>query len=269
MAHAIWQGSISFGLVSIPVALFPAEDTGERLSFHLLDSRDLSPVKQRRVNARTGEEVPWDRVVKGYEIEEGRWVVLDDEDFRAANPSATGTIDILAAVCAEQIAPEYFAKPYYLVPSAQGLKAYALLRDTLRTEKRVALGRIVIRTRQHLVALMPEGNMLLLEVLRYPHELRDAGAFDVPTDDRAAIGVTDAELAVAGELVRAIAADFDPSDPAYRDTYHDDLLALLERKAAGATAVTPQQQEAPPEGEVVDIVELLKRSLQDARRAHG
>ncbi|MRR11252.1 Ku protein, partial [bacterium] len=225
MPHALWQGAVSFGLVTIPVALFPAEDTSEKLSFHLLDGRDLSPIKQRRVNEQTGKEVPWDNVVKGFEVEEGRWVVLDDNDFRAANVEATQTVDVLAAVCVEQIQPEYFSKPYYLVPSKQGRKAYALLRETLAREKRAALGRIVIRSRQHLAAIVPEGDVLLLEILRYPHELRDVADLDLPASDLKAAGITDAELQMAGELVKAISADFNPADSAYRDTYHDDLLA--------------------------------------------
>lgn len=279
MPNAIWRGSISFGLVTIPVTLMPAEDTGERLSFHMLDRRDLAPIKQRRVNARTGEEVPWEEVVKGYELSEGRWVVLDEGDFRAANVEATQAIDVLAAVCAEEISPQYLAKPYYLEPAKAGRKAYALLRETLRAAGRVALARIVIRTRQHLAAIVPEGDVLLLELLRYPHELRDSGALDLPSSDLHAVGVTKAELDMAAELVRAIEAPFDPADPAYRDTYHDDLLALIERKAAGGEVAAPGEAagaagaaEGEGEGEpaeVVDIVDLLKRSLEDARRAHG
>lgn len=269
MPHALWNGSISFGLVTIPVTLFPAEDSGARIGFNLLDGRDLSPIKQRRVNERTGEEVPWDEVVKGHKLDDGRWVVLGDDDFRAANVEATQTIDILAAVCADEIAPEYFSTPYYLQPTKAGRKAYALLRETLRRTGRVALAKIVIRTRQHLAALVPEGDMLLLEVLRYPHELRPAAALDIPGPDLESIGVTDAELSIAGELVGAIEAKFDPSDARYRDTYHDDLLALIERKAEGAV-VAPPPVEAPAEGgEVVDIVALLKASLDEAKRAQG
>lgn len=269
MPHAIWNGSVSFGLVTIPVTLFPAEDSRERLAFHLLDGRDLAPIKQRRINERTSEEVPWDDVVKGFELDGGRWVVLGEEDFRAANVEATQTIDILAAVCAGDIAPEYFDKPYYLQPAKAGRKAYALLRETLRRTGRVALAKIVIRTRQHLAALVPEGDMLLLEVLRYPHQLRDASSIDVPGADLEELGVTSAELAMAAELVKAIEATFEPTDERYRDTYHDDLLALIERKAEGASIEIPAPAEEPAAGEVVDIVELLKRSLETAKRAQG
>lgn len=271
MPHAIWKGSISFGLVTIPVTLFPAEDTKERLAFHMLDGSDLSPIRQKRVSEATGEEVPWDRIVKGYDLGGGRWVVMSDEDFRAADVEATQTIDILSAVCADEIEPEYFSKPYFLEPSKPGRKAYALLRETLARSKRVALAKIVIRSRQHLAAIIPEGDLLLLEVLRYPHELRDASTLDLPGGDLSASGVTEAELKMAGELVAAIETSFDPGDERYRDTYHDAILALIEKKAAGAQIVAPAvpAEDSGESAEVVDIVALLKRSLDDAKRAQG
>jgi DNA end-binding protein Ku len=269
MPHAIWKGSISFGLVTIPVTLFSAEETAARVSFHMLDGGDLSPIKQRRVNEHTGEEVPWDRIVKGHQLDDGRWVVIDEDDFRAANVEATGTIDILSAVCADEIAPEYFDKPYYLEPAKGGRKAYALLRETLARADRVALAKVVIRTRQHLVALIPEGDMLLLEIIRYPHELRDTSALELPPSDLDAIGVTEAELTMASELIRTIETSFDPADSRYRDTYNDDLLALIERKAAGGEIVVPPPPAEETDAEVIDIASLLKRSLEQARAAGG
>ncbi|MBS3973772.1 MAG: Ku protein [Actinobacteria bacterium] len=267
MPHAIWKGAITFGLVTIPVALFPAENPSSRLSFHLLDRQDLSPVKQKRVNSRTAEEVPWERIVKGHEVSPGRWVIIEDDDFKAANVEATQSIDILAAVCAEEIAPEYFEKPYYLEPSKAGRKAYALLREALARAGRVALGKIVIRTRQHLVALIPRGDLLLLTVIRYPQELLDSSALDLPSADLESLGVTDAELAIAGELVRMIEADFEPADPRYRDTYRDELLDLIERKAAGAEIASPVTSATESDGEVIDIASLLRRSLEKAKAA--
>lgn len=272
MPNAIWRGTISFGLVTIPVTLLPAESAASRLSFHLLDRQDLAPIRQKRVNSRTAEEVPWDRIVKGHEVSTGRWVVIEDGDFKAANVEATQTIDILAAVSAEAIAPEYFERPYYLEPTKAGRKAYALLREALARAGRVALGKIVIRTRQRLVALIPRGDLLLLAVIRYPHELRDASALDLPSADLKAIGVTEAELAIAAELVHVIEADFDPADPRYRDTYHDELLALIERKAEGAVTVEPPPAPSAAqeeEGEVIDIASLLKRSLEKAKSARS
>lgn len=263
MPRAIWKGTISFGLVTIPVGLFSAVAPRE-LSFHLLDSRDLSPVRNKRVNENTGEEVPWEAVVKGFALEDGRWVTMADEDFSAANVKATRTIDVLGAVCASDVAPEFLDTPYFLAPEPQGAKAYALLRETLRSAGRVAIGQIVIRSRQRLCALVPQGDALVLEVLRYPYELRTAEGLDLPGSDVAALGVTDAELALATQLVATIETDWDPA--AYHDTYHDDLLALIKRKAAGESV---EIAETEPEvlGEVVDIMELLKKSVEDARSA--
>jgi DNA end-binding protein Ku len=267
MPHAIWRGTISFGLVTIPVTLLAAENPRE-LAFHLLDDRDMSAIHNRRVNEVTGDEVPWEHVAKGFEIEEGRRVIVTDDDLRSANVEATQTIDVLAAVCADDIDPKYYDKPYYLQPEKAGRKAYALLREALRREKRVALGKVVVRTRQHLVALVPDGDVLLLEMLRYPYELRDAGELELPRGDLEAAGVTEAEVALAGQLVAAISKPFDPSAPEYRDTYRDDLLALISRKAEGGATLAPPAA-VPEGGRVVDIVELLKASLDDARRARG
>lgn len=269
MPHAIWRGTISFGLVTIPVSLLPAEQPRE-LAFHLLDGRDVAAIHNRRVNERTGEEVPWESIVKGYEVEEGRWVVVTDDDLRSANVEATQTIDVLAAVCASEIDPEFFDKPYYLQPEKAGRKAYALLREALRRAGRVALAKIVIRTRQHLAALVPLGDVLLLEVLRYPYELRDPAQLDLPAADLAASHVTEAESALADQLVATISKPFDASAPEYRDTYRDDVLALIERKASGGE-VAAVAETVPREagGEVVDIVALLKASLDEAKRAQG
>ena len=264
MPHAIWTGTISFGLVTIPVTLYPAEDSGASLSFHQLDSADLSPIKQKRVNANTGEEVPWDRIVKGYELDREQWVVVTDDDFRAANVETTQTIDVLAAVCASDINPAYYGKPYHLAPSKPGRKAYALLRETLARAERVALCEIVIRTRQHLSALVPDGEMLMLEILRYPHELRSADGLGVPSTDLDAEGVTEAEVEMAAQLLQTIEKPFSPGE--YRDTYRDDLLALIEKKATGGEIAIPPESTDEEAGEVVDIVEMLKRSLEQARK---
>jgi len=272
MPRAIWRGTISFGLVTIPVSLFTAEQPRE-LAFHLLDDRDMSPIHNRRVNENTGAEVEWEHVVKGFETSPGTFVTVTDDDLRSANVEATQTIDVLAAVCADEIPPELYDKPYYLAPEKAGRKAYLLLREALKAAKRVALAKIVIRTRQHLAAIVPQGDMLLLEVLRYPYELRDTAELELPESDAAAAkaaGVTQAELNLAEQLVATISKPFDPAAPEYRDTYHDDLMALIERKGAGtAPAVVPQAEAPAPAGEVIDIVELLKRSLDDAQRAQA
>jgi DNA end-binding protein Ku len=262
MPRAIWTGTISFGLVTIPVGLFSAT-TADELAFHLLDSRDFSAIHNKRVNESTGEEVPWDAIVKGHQLADGRWVTLAEEDFAAANVRATRTIDVLGAVCADEIAVAHFETPYYLVPEQPGAKAYALLREALRRAGRVAVGQIVIRSRQRLCALVPQGDVLVLEILRYAHELRDSTPLELPSSDLEALGVTEAETALAAQLVATIETEWDPS--AYRDTYRDDLLALIARKAEGETVAAPEPPQ--PTAEVVDIMDLLKRSVEEARRA--
>jgi DNA end-binding protein Ku len=220
----------------------------------------MSPIHNKRVNA-AGEEVPWEQVVKGHALPDGRWVALTDEDFKAANVRATRTIDVLGAVCASDVRPEYFDTPYFLTPETAGMKAYALLRESLRRAGRIAIGQVVIRTRQHLCALVPEGDRLLLEVLRYPYELRDENELDLPSADLKALGVTAAELNLAEQLVSTIEKAWDPTE--YRDTYRDDLLALVARKAEGESI---EVQEPPPApAQVIDIAELLKRSVEQAR----
>lgn len=265
MARAMWKGTISFGLVTIPVGLFSAV-AAKDTAFHMLDGADMTPVRNKRVNA-AGDEVPWERIVKGHELPDGRWVVMTDEDFAAANVKATSTIDVLGAVCADEVAPQFFDTPYYLAPEGPGAKPYALLREALQRAGRVAVAQIVIRSRQRLCALIPQGDLLLLDVMRYPYELRATDELELPGRDLDALGVTEAEVQLAEQLVRTIETDWDPTR--YTDTYHDDLLALIERKAAGETieiAETPAEQ---PGAAVVDIAELLKRSVEDARAARA
>jgi DNA end-binding protein Ku len=268
MPNAIWRGAISFGLITIPVDVVSAENRRE-LAFHMLDRRDLAPIHNQRVNSETGEEVPWDEIVKGYEYEAGHWVTLSDDDFRSANVAATQTIDILGAVCREDIPVEYFNKPYYLRPATAGRKAYALLRESLRADGRVAVAKVVIRTRQHLALLVPEGDALILELVRYPYELRATEDLELPSTDVSAIGVTEAELAMAKQLVTSMETDWNPGDEAYRDTYHDDLLALIKRKAAGKEPEAAPALEEQPEAQVVDIMSLLKKSIEERRAGSG
>lgn len=267
MPNAIWRGDISFGLVTVPVELRAAEEP-RKLSFKMLDQRNLAPVKQRRVNEATGEEVPWDEVVKGYEYEPGKFVMVTDDDFRAANVEATKTIDIFAMVKAEEIPLIYFDKPYFLAPATPAArKAYAILRETLERSGYIGLAYIVIRSRQHAAALVPSGDVLMLEMLRYPHELRDPAELELPAGEPADLGITDKELKLAEQLVDAMVDEFDPSQ--LKDTYYDDLMALIERKVeTGEVEVPPEVPEQPTEGgEVVDMMELLKRSVESRKAA--
>jgi DNA end-binding protein Ku len=271
MPRSLWKGSISFGLVTIPVGLAGAESSEAELDFRMLDRKTMSRVKQKRVAEATGEEVPWDDIVKGYEYDKGRYVVLEPEELEAANPKATHTIDIVAVVCRECIDPPYFNKPYFVVPEPAGRKPYVLLREVLRRGNRIAVARVVIRTRQYLAALIPEGDALVLDLLRYADELRSPAAFDLPSSDLEAEGVTDKELRLADQLISALVEDWEPEQ--YTDTYRNDVLELIKRKVeqGGGIITSMPGKETAPEAAVIDIMELLKRSVEaaEAERAAG
>src|SRR6186713_990173 len=182
MARALWKGFISFGLVSIPVELFPAEQK-KGLSFSMLDKRDLSPVGYKRYSKRTGAEVTMDDIVKGYEYEKDQYVVMSQDDFKLANVKASQTVDIKQFVPASDVALQYFETPYYLAPGKRGEKVYALLRETLRATGRIAIAQVVIRTTQHLAAVVVDGPALMMITLRYANELRDAEGIEFPPED--------------------------------------------------------------------------------------
>jgi DNA end-binding protein Ku len=259
----IWKGSVGFGLVHVPVALYTAERR-EDLKLTMVDRRDAAPIGYQRINKTTGAEVAWDDVVKGYEYEDGRYVLLGEEDFRAANRKASRSADIFAFVNLDEIPPLYFDRPYYLEPIQQGDKVYALLRETLRDSGRAGLAKVVLHNRQHLAALLCQGPMLVLNLLRFENELRDPSHFQVPDEDTEALGITRKERDMAQRLVEDMVEKWQPRD--YHDEYRDDLLALVQRKiAAGETArIAPEQEADEPESaDVIDLMSLLKRSVRD------
>ena len=263
MSRSIWKGAISFGLVHIPVVLYSAEN---RNSFDLtmLDRRNMKPVGFKRYNKETEKEVGWDDIVKGYEYEKERYVVLTDEDFKRANIEATQTIDIKAFVDADEVAPTYFETPYYLAPDKRGDKGYALLRETLKVTNKIAIATVVIRTRQYLAALIPGDDVIVLNTLRYTNELRPATDLKVPSGNLKASGVSPREIEMAKTLVDEMTEQWKPER--YRDTYHDDLMKLIDKRIkAGKTEViteADEDEEKPVRGEVIDLMALLKRSVQ-------
>ena len=270
MPRALWKGAISFGLVHVPVSLHSAEKR-KSLDFTLLDRRDFAPVGYKRVNKQTGEEVPWERIVKGYEYEDGNYVALSDEDFRQANVEATQTVDILAFVDAEDIEPMYFDTPYYLSPTRRGEKGYALLRETLKRSKKAAVATVVIRTRQHIATMLPVGPMLVLNTLRYSDEIKAIDEFELPREARASTREVDMAL----RLVKEMSEGWKPGK--YHDSYREDLLARIEKKVkAGEThevAEPGKEEEAPAQkgAEVIDLMALLKRSVarEGGREGNG
>ncbi|HSU18053.1 Ku protein [Longimicrobium sp.] len=267
MARAIWKGSISFGLVSIPVGLFSAESPDE-IHFRQLDKRNLAPVGYKKYNKETGDEVSMDEIVKGYEYEDDRYVLISDEDLRRANPEKTQTVDITDFVDLDEIDPEYFDKPYYLAPTnKKNMKAYALLREALKRARKVGIAKVVIRSREYLSAVIPHRDVLVLEILRYPHEIRGTGELELPGEDLEGMGVTDREVKMAEMLIDGMTAEFDPAK--YHDTYRDDLMGLIHKKIeSGQTEVLDETPvEAPePRGDVIDIMALLKKSVEATQR---
>lgn len=261
----IWTGSIDFGLVNIPVKLYSAQNTGG-LDFDLLDRRDFSRIRYRRVNEKTGKEVDWRQIVKGYQYEKGEYVALSDEDFARANVEASQSIAIVRFVDATAVSPFHYDTPYYLEPLKNGRRAYALLRTVIQKTGKVGIAKIVLRTRQHLAALIPHAGLLVLNTLRYAHELRDPSSLAVPEDQGRKSTVSQQELKMAEQLIDSMAGDWDPAQ--YRDDYHDDLLKLVEQKVKSGKTKTVASAAAPKpkrEGKVIDIMHLLRQSVQQAQ----
>ena len=273
MARGLWKGAISFGLVNVPVELYSAHKRSAELDLTMLDKRDLAPVGYKRVNKATGKEVPWDDVVKGYEYQDDKYVVLSEEDFRRANPEASKTVDILAFVDLHDIAPLYFETPYYLGPAKRGEKPYALLRDAMAKAGKAGIASVVIRTKQYLAALIPQGEALVLNTLRYHQELKSAEDLEIP-EKLKGVKVSSKELDMALRLIEDMADEWKPEK--YHDTYHEDLLKRVEEKVkAGQTEeiTEPEKQEKAAKGaEVIDLMSLLKKSVQggkkEAAKAH-
>jgi len=261
MPRELWKGAIRFGLVHIPVSLYPGESRDE-LSFTMLDKRDMAPVGYKRVNKETGKEVPKEDIVKGLEYERGHYVVLSDAEIKSANTKATQTIDIVAFVDAECISPLYFDSPYYVAPGTRGEKVYALLRETMRKEGKVAVAYVVLQTRQHLAAVLVQGNHLVMMTLRWASEMRNAKDIDVPPASLKSSGVRDNEIRMATQLVKDMSEKWEPGQ--YHDKFHDDIMALVKKKvAAGKTEeITKPETEAEEKpSNVIDLMDLLKQSL--------
>lgn len=264
MARALWKGAISFGLVTIPVSLYPAKDARENVSFHLLHRDDLSRVHNKRVDEE-GHEVALEDIVKGYEYEKNRYVVLDPDDLTRANVEATQSIDIMAFVDRDDIDLTFFDTPYYTEPAKAGRRAYALLRETMRHTGKVGVAKIVIRERQHLCAVLADGPVLLAYTLRWPYQLRKPADLDLPSEDLDTLAVTEQEIKMAAQLVEAMAGQWRPDQ--YRDTYRDDVMRMIDEKVKGGT-VTRARAPKPKEGaEVIDMMALLRRSVEERQSA--
>jgi len=260
--RALWKGSISFGLVTIPVSLHLATRR-EELRFNLLRKTDLSPVNFKRVAAVDGKEVPWDQIVKGYQYEKGKYIVLKEDDFKRVDLEATDTIDIVDFVDLREINPIYFMRPYYMEPQRGGAGAYVLLRDVLAKTQKAGIAKVVIRTRQHLAAVKANGRLLVLELMHFADELINPGSLAVP--EAKVPGRRETEMAAT--LVEQMTTSWDPRR--YNDEYASALMKVIKRKVAAGGKSLPAEpdKKRPAAGNVIDLASVLQRSLDEAGRA--
>lgn len=257
MPRAIWSGAISFGLVNVPIKLFTATSAKD-VRFHQLHDKDGARINQKRVCSKDGEEVPIEHIVKGYEISRDKYVLITPEELDTLDPKASRTIDIQDFVDLDEIDPVYFESTYYMVPEKGATKAYALLLEAMRKSKKVAIARVVLRQKQHLVALRPVKNALSMETMLYADEVVSPETLEGLPEN---VEVTDRELAMAQQLIDSLATDFKPEQ--YRDDYRERVLAMIDRKAEGQEIVAAEEEaEAPP---VVDLMAALEASLAAAK----
>ena len=264
MMRTLWKGAISFGLVHIPVGLVSATSQ-QGVDFDWLDKRSMDPVGYKRINKATGKEVTKENIVKGVAFEKGRYVVISEEEIRAAHPDSTQTIDIFAFVDSAQIPLVNIDTPYYLAPQKRGEKVYALLRQTLVDTGKVALAHVVIRTTQHLAAVMPVESALVLVLLRWPAEVRSLDTLEL-TEAVTEVTLNKSERDMAKRLVKDMSADWQPEE--YVDTFQDQIMQLVETKARDGkieNVETPGDADEQKSADVIDLTELLKRSLNSKK----
>lgn len=256
---SIWKGSLTFGLVSVPVELKTAVRE-DHISFRMLHEEDLSPVKYERVCTSDGEPVPWGEIVKGYEYEKGKYVIMTDDDFKAAALEGSKAIDILDFVKESEIDPRYFDTPYYLVPAKGGDKAYALLREAIRRTGSVGVGKIIIRQKQHIAGIRVAGDALVLEIMRFANELIDTEEFNFPKAE----GIRPQELQMAEQLIANLAEPFDPAK--YTDEYRANLMRIIKAKMKGKRIKLEEPDKAPEDTKVLDLMARLRQSLEQGAR---
>ena len=264
MPRAIWSGAISFGLVSIPVKLYTAKSP-KSVRFNQLDGRDNQRIKQKRVNAHTGEEVPYDEIVKGYEIMKDTYVVITDEELESLSPKASRTIDIVEFVEEDEIDPVYYQSSYYLVPDELARKSYALLTEAMANDGRVALARVEMRTKEYLAAIRPSGGRLMLNTMMYSDEVVEPS--EIPgLEELDEVEVTEAEQNMASALIESLAGGFNPDK--YEDSFRNEVLDLIERKSKGE--LTTVAEDAPVASDtVVDLMAALEASVAAAKKARA
>lgn len=257
---AIWRGNITFGLVNIPVELKSAVRS-ENISFRMLHQEDLSPIRYERVCAEDGQAVPWDEIVKGYEYEKGKFVVMTEDDFKAAAVEQSKTIDVVDFVKEEEIDPRFFDTPYFLIATKGGDKAYALLREAMRSTGSIGVGKVIIRQKQHLASIKVVGDALVLELMRFAHELVDPTEYGFPSQD----GLRPQEVDMAKQLIANLAEPFEPEK--YTDEYRENLLRIIRAKMKGKTPKLEGPAKGPEDAGVIDLMTRLRASLEQGRGA--
>ncbi len=272
MARSIWKGAIAFGLVNIPVGLTSAEEPEAEVGLHMVDKENNARIRYKKVNAETGEEVPSDRIVKGYEHEEGHFVLFDDKELEGVRPELTKTIEIKQFVDLADIEPLLYEKPYYLEPEKRGRKAYALLRETLRQTGKAGISRVVIRTREYLAAMFVRGDVIVLEVMRFPDEVRSPAKLDLPASDDAQFQPNPKELELAKRLVGDMSEEWNPAE--HHDEYQAALMAYIEEKISkGATAVVKGGERDSDAGvtasNTIDLAAYLEKSIMAGKTSKG
>jgi DNA end-binding protein Ku len=256
----IWKGSISFGLVNIPITLHTATKT-EELKFRLLRAKDLSPVNYKRVAEADGKEVPWDQIVKGYEYEKDKFVVIKEEDFKRVDVEATQTVDIQSFVDLEEVNPVFFHKPYYMEPQKGGDRAYVLLRDALAETGKIGIAKVVIKTREHLAAVKPQDEGLMLELMHFASELKEVDEFKRPRE--AKIGKKELDMAKA--LIDSMTDKWKPE--AYKDDYREALQEMIDEKIEHPDKAPPKKAASKRRpSNVIDLVEVLRQSMHDGAK---
>jgi len=267
MARPIWSGTLSFGLLNVPIQLMPGERRTD-VSFRMLDSRNNKPVRYERVNSETGEEVPWKDIVKAFEYDKGSYVVIDEKDIKAAAPESHEAVEIEAFVDATAIGPAFYEKPYVLVPAKKAEKGYVLLRETLAKMRKIGIARVVIRSREYLCAVMPQDKALVLVLLRYPQEIVPPDEYALPDKAASAYRITPKELEMARELIESMAGPWKPAD--YHDEFRARLHEVIEKRLKQKGVVHADEAE-PHLAEnattnVVDFMALLKQSIARKQR---
>jgi DNA end-binding protein Ku len=265
MSRPVWKGHISFGLVNVPVHLYSAERRTS-LSFKLIDSRNTARIRYERVNEETGEEVPWDSVVKGFEYEDGNYVLLSDDELKSASVELTRTIEIERFVDIEEIDPIYFDKPYFLVPGKGGEKGYVLLREAMKESGKAGIAHVVIRTRQYLAAMRPDNDAITLNLLRFHQEIRDMADYELPGSDLRKLKVSRKEVELAGKLIEGMAGEWEPEE--FHDEYHDAVMKLIQKKIeAGEFRPLEVEEEAEAEEPAtINMMDVLKKSVAQASK---